>query len=61
MLTMFNVFFKYISTKWKYRVVVCDFVFSVLSGAAHPDTSWKWQKSGRTDASGRNGGVKVKP
>lgn len=50
MLTMFNVFFKSISTKWNYRVVVCDFVFSVLSGAAHPDSSWKWQKSGRTDA-----------
>lgn len=39
-------------------MVVCDFVFSVLSGAAHPDT-WKWQKSGRTDSSGRNGVLRL--
>lgn len=40
-------------------MVVCDFAFSVLSGAAHPDTSWKWQKSGRTDAFGRTGGLRL--
>lgn len=39
MLTVFNVFLKYTSTKWKYLVVVRDFVFSVLLGAARPDTS----------------------
>lgn len=33
MLTVFNVFFIYVATEWKYRTVVHDFVFGVLSGA----------------------------
>lgn len=36
MLTVFNVFFIYITTKWKYRRVVCDLIYSAMLEAARP-------------------------